>query len=226
MVKNLVFFLFSLPLLAQTNDRIIYVVTAPSGTCTARAQLRYLVPTGVLYGCKANVWTILATAGGGSGTVTSFSGTGPSWLTWTVATATTTPAVTLAPTTAQTAHQVIGTCNAATTFAPCTLVAGDLPATTTLTVASGAKALLTGAIGSAACTAAQTATATGTLTTDTIAATFNGDPTAVTGYVPLTTGMLTIIPYPTTDTVNFKVCNNTSASITPGAITLNWRVTR
>lgn len=107
-----------------------------------------------------------------------------------------------------------------------TMTFPSVSATITRTVASGAKALATGAIGSAACTAAQTDTATGTLTTDTIAATFNADPTAVTGYVPLTTGMLTIIPYPTADTVNFKVCNNSGSSITPGAITLNWRVTR
>lgn len=96
----------------------------------------------------------------------------------------------------------------------------------TTTIASGAKALATSAISSAACTSAQTDTATNTATTDTIIATFNGDPTAVTGYVPLTTGMLTIIAYPTANTVNFKVCNNTSSSITPGAITLNWRVVR
>jgi hypothetical protein len=99
-------------------------------------------------------------------------------------------------------------------------------ATITQTIASGSLALSTTAIASAACSAAQTATATGTLTTDVITASFNGDPTAVTGYVPLTTGMLTIIPYPTANTANFKVCNNTSASITPGAITLNWRVVR
>ena len=98
--------------------------------------------------------------------------------------------------------------------------------TVTYTIASGAKALATGAIASATCTSAQTDTATGTATTDTIEVTFNGDPTAVTGYVPLTTGMLTIIPYPTSNTVNFKVCNNTAGSITPGAITLNWRVVR
>jgi hypothetical protein len=59
-----------------------------------------------------------------------------------------------------------------------------------------------------------------------VLASFNGDPTAVTGYTPLTTGMLTIIAYPTADTVNFKVCNNTASTITPGAITLNWRVVR
>jgi hypothetical protein len=96
----------------------------------------------------------------------------------------------------------------------------------TQTIASGAKALATSAISSAACTSAQTDTATGTATTDTIMATFNGDPTGVTGFVPLTAGMLTIIVYPTSGTVNFKVCNNTGSSITPGAITLNWRVVR
>lgn len=94
------------------------------------------------------------------------------------------------------------------------------------TVASGTKALATSAISSGACSSAQTDTATGTLTTDTILATFNADPTGVTGYSPTVAGMLAIVAYPTADTVNFKVCNNTSASITPGAVSLNWRVSR
>lgn len=98
-------------------------------------------------------------------------------------------------------------------------------ATLTQTIVSGTSALGTGAIASAAC-AVVTTSATGTATTDTIQASFNGDPTGVTGYVPLTTGMLTIIGYPTANNVNWKVCNNTAASITPGAITLNWRVAR
>ena len=99
-------------------------------------------------------------------------------------------------------------------------------ATITQTIASGAKALATGAISSATCTSAQTDTATGTATTDAVIATFNGDPTAVTGYIPSTSGMPTIIAYPTSNTVNFKVCNNTASSITPGAVTINWRVVR
>lgn len=66
--------------------------------------------------------------GSGAGTVTTFSGSGPSWLTWAVANPTSTPAVTLTPTTGQTSHQVIGTCGAATTFAPCALTLADLPA--------------------------------------------------------------------------------------------------
>ena len=93
-------------------------------------------------------------------------------------------------------------------------------------IASGAKALATSAISSGTCTAAQTASATGVLTTDAIQATFSADPTGTTGYAPTTAGMLTIIAYPTADNVNFKVCNNTAASITPGAVTLNWRVVR
>lgn len=93
-------------------------------------------------------------------------------------------------------------------------------------VATNTLALATGAIASTTCTSAQTATATGLLTTDVVVASFNGDPTAVTGYIPLTTGMLTIILYPTANTFNVKVCNNTSSSITPGAITLNLKGVR
>jgi hypothetical protein len=100
-----------------------------------------------------------------------------------------------------------------------------------ITVASGSLALATSQISSPGCQAVSagsvnSASAPGVLTTDVIEASFNGDPTGVTGYVPATTGMLTIIPYPTAGYVNFNVCNNTSSPITPGAITLNWRVTR
>lgn len=96
----------------------------------------------------------------------------------------------------------------------------------TSTIANGTSALGTGAISSATCTTVVTTTATNVATTDTLLASFNGDPTAVTGYIPATAGMLTIIAYPTSGNVNFKVCNNTTSSITPGAITLNWRVVR
>jgi hypothetical protein len=97
---------------------------------------------------------------------------------------------------------------------------------TTNTIASGTAALGTGAIASATCATVVTSTATGTATTDVLTASFNGDPTAVTGYIPATAGMLTIFAYPTANAANFKVCNNTNASVTPGAVTLNWRVVR
>lgn len=94
------------------------------------------------------------------------------------------------------------------------------------TIASGATALGTSAISSATCATVVTSTATNTTTTDGIIANFNGDPSAITGYIPSTAGMLTIFTYPTSNNVNFKVCNNTGVSITPGAVTVNWRVVR
>ncbi len=66
----------------------------------------------------------------GSGTVTTVTGSGPAWLTWTISNPTTAPAISLAATTGQSSHQVIGTCGSATIFGPCALVAADLPATT------------------------------------------------------------------------------------------------
>jgi hypothetical protein len=79
---------------------------------------------------------------GGTGTVTSFSVTSvPTWLTAAVATATTTPALTLSATTAQASHKVIGTCNTNTTFGPCTLVVGDLPTGYLYSNLSGAPTL-------------------------------------------------------------------------------------
>lgn len=96
--------------------------------------------------------------------------------------------------------------------------------TVTYTVASGTSALGTSAISAGTCATVVTTSATGTATTDVVDASFNGDPTAVTGYTP--GAMLSIVSYPSANNVNFKVCNNTSGSITPGAITLNWKVRR
>jgi hypothetical protein len=99
--------------------------------------------------------------------------------------------------------------------------------TGTETIASGTATLGTAAIASGACASVVTVAATGVLTTDVVSTGFNSDPTDVTGYgVSATGAVLTIYPYPTAGDVNFKVCNSTSASITPGAMTLNWRVTR
>lgn len=91
---------------------------------------------------------------------------------------------------------------------------------------SGTSAMGTSAIGSGACATAVTTTATGALTTDNIVADFSADPTSTTGYAASASGMLTIIKYLTAGNVNFKVCNNTGGSITPGAVTLQWRVMR
>lgn len=95
-----------------------------------------------------------------------------------------------------------------------------------ITIGSGTAALGTSAISSATCAAAVTVSATGVATTDVISFTPNADITAVTGYAPATAGGLSIYPYPTANNVNFKVCNWSTGSITPGAVTLNWRVVR
>jgi hypothetical protein len=103
------------------------------------------------------------------------------------------------------------------------LVAGG----NTLTIASGTFTLGTSAIASGACATVVTVAGSGIATTDSMTVGFNGDPTAVTGYGASATGaVLTIYPYPSAGDANVKVCNSTALSITPGAMTLNWRVTR
>ena len=87
------------------------------GTCDGATQVSLCpISSGMLPG------------GGPTGTVTAVSfPTTPAWLTGSVATATSTPAISLTAATGQTSHQVIGTCASATTFAPCTLDTSDLP---------------------------------------------------------------------------------------------------
>jgi hypothetical protein len=94
------------------------------------------------------------------------------------------------------------------------------------TIASGSTALGTSTISSGACATVVTATATGVVSTDTIAWNPNASIKAVTGYTPATTGGLSIAAFPSADLVSFDVCNWSNASITPGAVTVNWRVAR
>jgi hypothetical protein len=97
--------------------------------------------------------------------------------------------------------------------------------TVAYTIYSGTKALDTDAIASTACDT-MTQAATGVASTDIVSWTFNADVTAVTGYAPVTAGGLSIYIWPTTNTINIKTCNPTSSSITPGAVSINLRVTR
>lgn len=75
---------------------------------------------------------------GGAGTVTSVDETVPSWLTVTGNPITNSGVLAIAAATGQTAHQVIGTCGAATSFAPCALVAADIPTLNQSTTGSAA----------------------------------------------------------------------------------------
>ncbi len=96
----------------------------------------------------------------------------------------------------------------------------------TRTIASGSKALDTDAIASGACDTLATTSATGVASTDVVTFSANADITAVTGYAPVTTGGLAVYAWPTSNTINWKICNPTASSVTPGAVTLNWRVVR
>lgn len=129
-------------------------------------------------------------------------------------------------TTSTTTTNVLHATATAGVYTPSAIAQGDLPATSTQTIASGTSAMGTGAITSGTCATVVTTSATGTATTDTIIATPNADPTGVTGYAVSATGSLYIQAYPTTNNVNFKVCNNTAGSLTPAALTMNWRVVR
>lgn len=96
----------------------------------------------------------------------------------------------------------------------------------TQTIASGTSAMGTSAIASGACATVVTTTATGAASTDAIIWNPNASIKAVTGYTPFTADGLTIAGYPTTNNANWDVCNHTASSITPGAVTLNWRIVR
>ncbi len=112
------------------------------------------------------------------------------------------------------------------------LVQTDLPSTSTQTIAYGTATIAASSISSGACTAATISTVGGTAaniaTTDVITACFQGDPTSNTGFAPTTSGMLSVIPYTISGSpyIGIKTCNNTGASVTPTATTLNWRAIR
>lgn len=97
----------------------------------------------------------------------------------------------------------------------------------TRTIASGTTAMPTAAVAANSCSAsATTATATGAATTDAIIVTYASDPTGVTGYGAGTNGGITIRSWVTANTVDFKLCDESGASITPGALSVNWRIVR
>jgi hypothetical protein len=78
----------------------------------------------------------------------------------------------------------------------------------------------TTAIGGNACSAsAVTVTMTGVATTSAFSITPNADVSGSNGWG--TAGGLVIDAWPTSNTLNYKICNQTSGSITPGAVTWN-----
>lgn len=173
-----------------------------------------------------NTWT-LCNASGGSGTVTSVAMIAPSWLTVTGSPVTGAGTLALAANTGLAANLFLATPDGATgALSPRALVSSDLPAGTKQIIASGTATLGTAAIASGSAASAVTVPAPGVLTSDVINWGFNSNPLSTVGYEPSASGTLQIVPYPTSDNVNFAVVNNTPASITPGAVTINWSVSR
>ena len=91
--------------------------------------------------------------------------------------------------------------------------------TVTVTFASGTAAMTTSAIAAGSCGSTVTVAASGVATTDTIDVAGNSAATT-------TNGRLDLNWWPTAGNVNFNYCNSSSASITPAARTLNWKVFR
>lgn len=93
------------------------------------------------------------------------------------------------------------------------------------TVASGVTNTGTPTITSLACTTI-TASESNVLSSDNVFWSFNGSPSAVTGYAPATAGGISVAAYTGSGTVNFDLCNWSSGSITAGAVGFNWSVIR
>jgi hypothetical protein len=106
-------------------DLLLPSHAADPATCTA-GQLEFNSTTALGKLClTTNAWTRVGSVS--SVTVPAI----PSWLTATVATGTTTPAISITATAAQTANQFIATPNGSTgTFAPRAIVAADIPVLT------------------------------------------------------------------------------------------------
>jgi hypothetical protein len=93
-------------------------------------------------------------------------------------------------------------------------------------ISGGTAAMGTAAIPSGACAPAVTSSASGVAVNDTIIHNTSTDPTKVPGYAPSASGSLYIWAFPAANTVSFVVCNPSSSAITPGPLSLNWKVLR
>jgi len=165
---------------SQSANLVLASPNGSSGTPTYRALAFADLPTlatGKLYGSVSastaapgavtvstglNLSTSGVLTATGSGTVSSVAQTVPSWLTVTGSPVTTTGTLAIAAATGQTANRVIGTCNGATTFAPCQI---NLPTDVTGVLPAGSFPALTGAVTTSAGSLATTLAASQTITT-------------------------------------------------------------
>jgi len=93
-------------------------------------------------------------------------------------------------------------------------------------IAYGSQALGVTLIPANSCATAINVSATNVLATDTMLISANSNISTQTGYSYTATDGLKVYWWPSSASVNFQVCNGTSSSITPGAVTLNYFVLR
>jgi hypothetical protein len=71
------FLLLGLSVRAQVNNpTLIFVTTAPTGSCTVPTPLQSVISTGSLYSCQAGTWTQIGSGGGGGAVASVFGRTG------------------------------------------------------------------------------------------------------------------------------------------------------
>lgn len=88
-----------------------------------------------------------------------------------------------------------------------------------ISVASITVTLPTSSVPANTCTSPATVTMTGVTTSNSFVPTFATDPSAVNGWGAV--GGLVFTSWPTTNTLNWEVCNQTASPITPGAMSVN-----
>ncbi len=131
--------LLVMPMLGQTfpPPSVTRVTVDPSGSCKS-PFLEYNNTNNNLWGCANGTWTQVNKTGG-NGTVTSVTaGSCLAWMTCDFGSSTTvTPVLAIGAASAQTSHQVVGTCGTATSFAPCALTSAELPLSSMGTITGG-----------------------------------------------------------------------------------------
>jgi hypothetical protein len=149
----------------------------------------------------------------------------PDWLVPATQTTTTTPVLAVATATEPAGYVLAAPAGANGVMEPRLLVASDLPAATATTqgavtnIPNFTFTTAATAVAANTCSAAVQVAATGVSTSSAFWISGAADTSGVTGWGA--TGGLVIAPWPTAGYFNYKICNQTSAAITPGAVTFN-----
>ncbi len=194
-------------------NQVTGTIVSNTGTAIAAGDIAAGIPAVLVMGTNGN-WRLQNPQSGGGGAVYPPAGiplsTGTGWGTSYTAQGTDTKLLT-SGTVSGTGATLCTDANGGATTSGCT--GGSRIANTTFTVGTTAMSANT-------CTTASTVTMTGVLTSSAFFISPSTDVSAVTGWG--STGGLVIDAWPTANTLNYKVCNQTASSITPSAsVTFN-----